>query len=307
MKVIFMGTPDFAVPAFRKILDAGHEVSLVVTQPDRPKGRGNELAASPVKLAALEAQVPVFQPARLREDGVYDRLASEEADLFVVAAFGQILPKEVLDLPRLCCINIHASLLPKYRGASPIQWAVLSGDQESGVTIQKMAEGLDTGDVICQERIPLDRKETAGSLFEKLSVLGADLVVKAMKSLEEGSAVFTPQVEALATKTGKISKDLGKLDFHRSAEELERLIRAVNPWPTAYTTHKGKLLKIWDADVVDGDPAPGKVLVSDKHSLVIGTGHGALSITEVQAEGKKRMPVADFLRGADIAPGESLG
>ena len=296
MKVIFMGTPDFAVGTLEAIVAAGHEVVLAVTQPDKPKGRGKSMQYPPVKEAALAHEIEVYQPERVRRSECIEYLAKYQPDIIVVAAFGQILPKEILEMPKYGCINVHASLLPKYRGAAPIQWAVINGEKASGVTIMRMDEGLDTGDMIASVAVELDAQETGGSLFDKLQDAGAQLCVE-------------PQDNEIATHTKMIQKSLGKINWSLSAVQIERLIRGLNPWPSAYTYLSGKTLKIWKATVHPGntDAAPGTVVKADKQSLVIQTGVDRLSLEEVQLEGKKRMPVADFLRGFTIENGTVLG
>ncbi len=308
MKVIFMGTPDFAVGALESILQAGHEVVCVVTQPDKPKGRGKEVQFSPVKQCAVDHCLPVMQPVKVREKEQIEELRKFAADIFVVAAFGQILPKEILSMPKYGCVNIHASLLPKYRGAAPIQWAVINGEKESGVTIQQMAEGIDTGDILLKRSLLLDEKETGGSLYDKLSGLGADLIVEALRDIEAGKLQPEKQDEESSTHVGKISKSMGLIDWNKSAEELERLIRGLNPWPSAYTFFRGKTWKIWEADVVKEERGePGKICSVTKTSVIVHTGDGKLALKSVQLEGKKRMAVKEFLLGYQIEAGEMLG
>lgn len=310
MRVIFMGTPDFSVGILSGLVKAGHEVCLVVTQPDKPKGRGNALQFPPVKEEALALGLEVFQPKRVREAEQIAHLREKEPEIIVVAAFGQILPKELLELPRYGCINVHASLLPKYRGASPIQWAVLDGEKESGVTIMQMDEGLDTGAILAQKKIPLAPDETAGTLFDKLSALGTSLLIETLPRIEGGTIIPTPQEDTKSTHTAKIEKGMGKIDWSRSAEELERWVRGLSPWPSAYTFLNGKTLKVWRAEVSSEAGAlpavPGAVL-AEKDALLVRTGDGILKITELQLEGKKRMEAGTFLRGFHIAPGERLG
>lgn len=307
MKVVFMGTPDFAVGALEAIIHAGHEVTAVVTQPDKPKGRGKEVQISPVKACALAHNLPVFQPVKIRTEESVAELRTYEADIFVVAAFGQILSKEILDMPRFGCVNIHASLLPKYRGAAPIQWAVIDGEEETGVTIQQMNEGVDTGDILSRKIIKLDKKETGASLFDKLAVCGAELIVTTLEEIEKGAIVPEKQDEAKATHAKKLHKEIGRLDFSQDAVVLERKIRGLNSWPSAYTHFKGKTLKIWDADVVDKNSISiksyGEVCEVTKDSFCIQTGNGLLKINEVQLEGKKRMEVSAFLLGYSIEKG----
>lgn len=310
MRLIFMGTPDFAVGTLEALLAAGHEVALVVTQPDKPKGRGKALQFSPVKEAALSRQIPVYQPRRVRDAESVAYLSSFAPDLIVVVAFGQILPKEVLDLPKHCCVNVHASLLPKYRGAAPIQWAILNGEDTTGVTTMRMDEGMDTGDIILTEEVPLLPDETGGSLFGRLAEVGAKLCVRTLSAIEDGSATFTPQEHGLATYTTMIKKEMGRLDFGRSAIELERLIRGLNPWPSAYTRYGDKTLKVWKAGVEaqgsrrsDEEMPPGTVVCAEKGKLLVQTGEGLLSLLEVQLEGKKRMDIGAFLRGNPVPVG----
>jgi len=306
MKVIFMGTPDFAVSTLENIVAAGHEVVLVVTQPDKPKGRGGNMAFPPVKEKAIELDLEVYQPVRVRKPECIEYLAEYEADIIVVSAFGQILPKEILDMPKYCCINVHASLLPKYRGAAPIQWSVINGDEVSGVTIQRMDVGLDTGDIIEKAELVLDKDETGGSLFDKLAEVGAKLCVSTMEKIEKGEATFTPQNDEEATHVGMIDKSMGDIDFTKSAVEIERLIRGLNPWPSAFTKMNGKTLKIWKAEVLEENTSykPGQVCFVDKNSIHIQTGEGVLALKEIQLEGKKRMEVDAFLRGYKVEEGD---
>lgn len=307
MKVVYMGTPDFSVGALEAIIKSGHKVTAVVTQPDKPKGRSKELQISPVKACAMKYNLPVFQPVKIKEAEAVAKLREYEADIFVVAAFGQILSKEILTMPKYGCINIHASLLPKYRGASPIQWAVLNGEEVSGVTIMQMDEGIDTGDILMQDTVALDAKETGESLFDKLALCGADLIVKALDAIEAGNVTPIKQDEAASTHVGMLKKEFGRMDFSQEAVVLERKIRGLNSWPSAYTYFKGKTLKIWDADVVKTDAYKkaqcGEVLEVTKDSFLVMTGDGLLEMKEVQLEGKKRMDVKSFLLGNTIEKG----
>lgn len=311
MKIIYMGTPDFAVAPLEAILKAGHEVTAVVTQPDRQKGRGREVQYSPVKECALSYGIPVLQPLKIKEKDAVEELRKYPADIFVVAAFGQLLSEEILNMPRLGCINIHASLLPAYRGAAPIQWCVINGEEKTGVTIMQMAKGMDTGDILLQKEVVLDEKETGGSLFDRLMETGAELIVEVLPKIEAGELTPVVQKEELATYAGKITKDMGNIDFAKSAVTIERLIRGLNPWPSAFTHYKGKILKIWEADVVSEcanaeNPVPGTVIAMDKESFTLATGEGALRIRSLQPEGKKRMSCAEFMRGYEIKVGEAL-
>lgn len=309
MRVIFMGTPDFAVGTLRAIYEAGHEVCLVVTQPDKPKGRGHAMQYTPVKEYAAEKGMEVFQPLKIKEQEAIEKLRACQADIMVVAAFGQILPKEILEMCPYGCINVHASLLPKYRGAAPIQWVIIDGEKESGVTIQQMNEGLDTGDIISKVVVPIDEKETGGSYHDKLAKAGAKLCVDTMKEMAEGKSTRTPQKEEASCYAKKLQKELGKLDFTKEAVEIERLIRGLNPWPSAYTTLHGKTLKIWAADVEDKEyeGAVGTVVAKTKQGIIVKTGKGALVITELQLAGKKRMTTESFLLGYEVQEGEKLG
>ncbi len=308
MKLVYMGTPDFAVPALVSLVEAGHEVAAVVTQPDKPKGRGKAVQMTPVKEKALSYGIPVYQPIRVKKDEEFFNILKEiQPDAIVVAAFGQILPKEILDLPRYGCVNIHASLLPKYRGAAPIQWAVIDGEKESGITTMMMDVGLDTGDMLDQLIIPLAEDETGGSLFDKLSEAGGPLILETLKKLENGTAVRTPQPENGATYAGMLDKSLGNIDWTRSATELERLIRGLNPWPSAYTHYGSKIMKLWAAGVLpeNFEGKPGEIVKVLKDCFLVKTGEGTLAVKELQLEGKKRMDAGAFLRGFPLKEGEA--
>lgn len=308
MKIIFMGTPDFSVPILEALIQAGHEVVLAVTQPDKPKGRGKSVQFSPVKTAALAHQIKVYQPKRIREPECVDYLKTFGADIMVVAAFGQILSKEILTMPKYGCVNVHASLLPKYRGASPIQWAVINGDKATGVTTMQMDAGIDTGDILEKTEIPLAEDETGGSLFDKLSEAGARLCVQTIAHMQDGTVKRTKQEDAQATHVGMITKQMGMIDWTRPAVQIERLIRGLNPWPSAFTLLDGKMLKIWKAAVLQGADTgrAGRVVCADKHRLIVQTGEGQLSLLEVQLEGKKRMQIDAFLRGFPVMQGQQL-
>ncbi len=314
-KVVFMGTPDFAVGTLQALIDAPrYEVCAVFCQPDKPKGRGKTLQMPPVKETAMAAGIPVYQPARIRGPQWVETLRFLQPDVIVVVAFGQIIPKAILDLPAYGCINVHASLLPMYRGAAPIQRAVINGDKESGVTTMRMDEGLDTGDMILKEVVPLAEKETGGSLSDRLSEVGAGLLIRTLEALENGTAVFEKQPEKSPTPyASMLKKEDGSIDWSQSAQKIERLIRGLNPWPSAYTRYRGKLLKIWDAKqappsgpAVPGRAVPGTAAEVTKTTLKIQTGDGLLSLLELQPEGKKRMAIDAFLRGYPVQPGEHL-
>lgn len=315
MKIVFMGTPDFAVGALKALLAAGHEITAVVTQPDKAKGRSGKLSFSPVKECALKAGIPVLQPVRIKRPEAVEELKKYEADVFVVAAFGQILSKEILDMPRYGCLNIHASLLPKYRGSSPIQWAVINGEEKTGVTIQQMNEGIDTGDILYRKEIYLDKKETGESLFARLSVLGAEAITEALSLLEKGELTAVPQKEEDATYTVMLSKAMGEIDWNKSAEEIERLVRGLNSWPSAYTFFEGKQLKIWEADTGIGSLEekdlkgikPGTVVAIEKNRFAVACETDVLWINSLQLEGKKRMCTHDFLLGNAMQTGMILG
>ena len=310
MKLIFMGTPDFSVGTLEALIAAGHEITLVVSQPDKPKGRGHELAPTPVKETALKHGLKVFQPKRLKDPETIKTLEETPADAIVVIAFGQIVPASILHMKKYGCINVHGSLLPKYRGAAPIQWAVIDGERESGVTIMQMDEGLDTGDMLLKGSVVLDEKETSGSLFNKLSALGASLCLEALEKLEKGELTPEKQGESPTEYARMLTKEMGELDFSRDAVTLERLIRGFNPWPSAYTRLGDKTLKIWAADVCEKqDPKkqPGTVTEVAKQDFTVACGEGALKITELQLQGKKRMDAAAFLRGYHLEAGMKLG
>lgn len=305
MKVIFMGTPDFAVETLEAIIKAGHDVVLVVSQPDKAVGRSKALKYTPVKACALAHGIEVYQPERVREEACIEYLRGYEADIIIVEAFGQIIPKAILDMPRYGCVNVHASLLPKYRGAAPIQWAVINGDEITGVTTQRMAEGIDTGDIIMKEEVIVREDETGGSLFDHLSKVGARVCVKTMEVIEAGTAEYTPQDEAQATHTAKIHKELGSIDWTKDAKTIECLIRGLDPWPSAYTRLGDKTLKIWKAMVLseNSNMAPGCIIKVEKDRILVQTGNGILALTEIQLEGKKRMPVDAFLNGYTVEEG----
>lgn len=308
MKVIFMGTPDFAVGTLEAIIEAGHEVTLVVTQPDKPKGRGKAMQFTPVKECAVAHNIPVFQPTKIREPECVAELRKYEADIIIVVAFGQILTTEILEMPKYGCFNVHASLLPKYRGAAPIQRVIIDGEKESGVTIQQMNEGIDTGDMLLKVTVPIEEKETGGSYHDKLSSAGAKLCVEAMKQAEAGTLRPEKQDDSLSCYAKMLDKKLGEIDWSKEAAVIERLVRGLNPWPSAYSHLQGKTLKIWSADVLDKqyEAQPGQVAEVTKDAVIIQTGKGALAVKELQLEGKKRMAAGDFLRGYQVEIGTAL-
>ena len=306
-KIVFMGSPDFAVPALEALLRGNDPVIAVVTQPDKPKGRSGVLVPTPVKEVALRHSIPVYQPKRVREEAFVKTLRDLEPDLIVVAAFGQIIPEAILSMPRYGCLNIHGSLLPKYRGAAPIQWALIDGEKETGVTIMRMGEGLDTGDMIAKKVIPITPEDTGGSLFDKLADEGAELLVETLPSVFDGTAVYEKQPEESPTPYAKmIRKEMGLLSFEKSARELELLVRGLSPWPSAFTKLQGRTFKIWKCAVMpDGpkDMAPGTVISADRQGIRVACGEGSLLLQEVQLEGKKRMDADAFLRGFSLTPG----
>lgn len=310
MKVIFMGTPDFSVGTLEALIEAGHEVALVVTQPDKPKGRGGKMQYTPVKEVAVAHNIPVYQPKRIREPECIEELRKYNADIMVVIAFGQILPKEILEMTPYGCVNVHASLLPSYRGAAPIQWAVINGEKVSGVTTMQMNEGLDTGDMLLKVEIPLDEKETGGSLHDKLAEAGARLCVETLDALKAGTVTPEKQGDSPTAYAKMLDKHMGKIDWKMSAKEIERLIRGLNPWPSAYTrwNENDKGMKIWEAEVAEGqtDKAAGIVVEVAKDGFFVQTGDGLLKITALQIPGKKRMDAAAFLRGYQMETGTVL-
>ena len=307
MKAVFMGTPDFAVPTLQKMVDMGIEITAVVTQPDKAKGRGKKVIYSPVKECALAHDLPVYQPVRIKKDPEFiQTLRDMQPDVIVVVAFGQILPKEILDIPRLGCVNVHASLLPKFRGAAPIQWSIIDGEEVTGVTTMLMDVGLDTGDMLLKTEIPVDPKETGGSLHDKLAAVGGELLEKTLIGLEAGTIVPEKQDDSQAGEYARmLDKELGHIDFNQPAVVIERLIRGLNPWPSAYTYIDGKTLKIWEAEVLDRNYGCeyGEVAEVTRNCLIIQTGVGALSVKSVQLQGKKRMDIAAFLNGYTIEKG----
>jgi len=322
MKIVYMGTPDYAVGALQAIVGAGYEVAAVVTQPDKPKGRGKEMQMTPVKACALRYDIPVFQPVKVKAPEAVEALRGYGADVFVVAAFGQILSEEILTMPRYGCINIHASLLPKYRGAAPIQRVILDGEKETGVTIMQMDKGIDTGDILLQSVVPIAEKETGDSLYDKLTSEGAKLIVEALRKLEAGELVPKKQNDEESCYAKMLDKSMGKIDWQQSAVQIERLVRGLNSWPSAYTSFHGKTLKLWESEIWDGRKEqdieqrdvlpdgrkriPGTITAVGKDAFYVQTGEGTLRVTEVQLEGKKRMAVRAFLLGCQMGPGEEL-
>lgn len=311
MRVVFMGTPGFAVGTLKALLEAGHDVAAVVTQPDKPKGRGKELLMTPVKAEAVKHDIPVFQPEKVRKNEEFlEELKKLAPDVIVVVAFGQLLPVSVLTLPKYGCVNVHASLLPMYRGAAPLQWVIINGEKVSGVTTMQMDKGLDTGDMLLKEEVAIEPKETYETYHDKLSVVGAQLLIKTLDGLEAGTITPVKQ-EGDTCYASMIDKSLGNLDFTRPAVELERLMRGLDPAPAAYSFLDRKLLKLFGADVVDSDKEYsaqecGIITNITKNTFDITTGAGVLRVNEVQLEGKKRMDAASFLRGCRLTEGTAL-
>ncbi len=306
MRIVFMGTPDFAVPSLKALLDAGHEVAAVYTQPDKPQGRKQILTAPPVKELALSSGIPVYQPATLKDEEEQEKLRALSPELIVVVAYGKLLPKAVLEIPPRGCINVHGSLLPRWRGAAPIQWAVIAGDEKAGVTTMQMAEGLDTGDMLLTYETPVGARETAGELFDRLAQAGAGLLVETLEKLD--TIVPRPQDDSQTSYAHMLDKQMAVIDWSRSAREIDCLVRGLNPWPIALTTLAGERVKIYAAAPTSGSGKPGEVLESDpKKGLVIACGTDALRLTEMQIVGGKRMACADFLRGHAIEKGTIFG
>lgn len=300
MRIVFMGTPEFAVPSLRQLIADGHEIVCVLTQPDKPKNRGMKLMPSPVKVVAMEHQIEVYQPATLKSGEALERLSALKPELIVVAAYGKILPKEILDLPRLGCINVHSSLLPRYRGAAPINWAILNGETETGVTIMYMAEGLDTGDIISQRATAIDPDETVESLHDRLALLGAELLGETVAAIGAGTAQRVPQNDAESCYAPMLSRQLSPIDFSRSAHEIHNQVRGLIPWPATTMEIKGQTFKIFAVEEtgMDSTQGAGTLLGTDKQGINVVCGDGkVLRILELQAPGKKRMRAVDYLRG----------
>ena len=307
MRIVFMGTPEFAVPSLKALIREGYDVAGVFTQPDRPKGRGNKLTPSPVKVTATEAGIPVYQPERIRKTGVED-LRSLKPDLCVTAAFGQILSREILDIPKMGNINVHASLLPKHRGAAPIAYAIMAGDGKAGVTTMMMDAGIDTGDILLQEETTIGECETCGELTARLSEMGAGLLIRTIRTMEEGNLKRIPQDEAEMTYDPMLTKELGRPDWNRDSEEIRGLINGLNPWPCVSVPYDGGRLKLLRAVCCEGSGKPGTVIKADsKEGLAIACGSGAVRILELQAPGGKQMKAEDYLRGHGIPEGTDFG
>lgn len=309
MKVLFMGTPDFAVPVLEALVEK-HNVTAVISQPDKPKGRGKKMKPTPVKEAAEKYGIPVYQPEKIKDEKFVELLKGIDADIFVVVAYGQILSQEILDIPKYGCINVHGSLLPKYRGAAPIQWSVINGEKETGVTIMYMVKALDSGDMILKRKMEITDDDTYETLHNRMSYVGADALIEAIELIEKGDVNAEKQEDSLATTAPMIKKDMGKIHWSRNSEEIRNKIRGFNPVPGAYTEYEGEILKIFKADIVEGyeKGEAGEILsVDKKKGFIVKTGNGALLIREVQAKGGKKMNCADYLRGHSVEEGKILG
>lgn len=308
MKILFMGTPDFAAEILNDLCKSGHNVIGAVSQPDKPKNRGHKLVPTDVKVKAQKLGVDVYQPETLKKDAFLPVLRELDPDMIIVAAYGRILPDYIIDYPEYGCINVHASLLPKYRGAAPIQHAIINGDSETGVSIMKMDKGLDTGDVVSIAKTPIGEYETAGELFQRLAELGGELLIKTIKDIEDGTAVYTPQDDSKSSYASKITKEMSEIDWSKSAFEISKLICGMNPFPGAYTFYKNDTVKIYEAEITDGDATPGEILgIEKKKGLKVACGSGALYIKTVQFAGSKKMNVEDYARGHEILSGVVMG
>ena len=301
-----MGTPEFSMPSLEKLIKSSHEVISVVCQPDKPKGRSKTPVAPPIKVVAEKYSIPVLQPHKIKTEDFFNEVKSINPDLIAVVAYGKILPKNILDFPKFGCINVHASILPKYRGAAPINWAIVRGEVKTGVTTMLMDEGMDTGDVLLIEEVEIEDNETSIELTKKLSFLGADLLLKTINLIEENKVTPIRQNDDEATYAPLMKKEDGKVDWNKSAEDINKLIRGMQPWPNAYTTLDGKSLKIFRAKVVEGSGKPGEIVSADKTNLKVATGNNLLDIQELQIEGSKRMSIEDFLRGRNLEEGSFL-
>lgn len=309
MRILFMGTPDIAVGCLQKIIDEKHDIIGVVTQPDKPVGRGKKMGMPPVKELALKYDLPVYQPIKARDEEFVKIIKDLNPDLIVVVAFGQILPKSILDIPKFGCVNVHVSLLPKYRGAAPINWVIINGEDKTGVTTMYMDEGLDTGDMILTSEFELNDEITAGELHDIMKEEGAKVLKETIDLIEKGEAPRIPQNHDEFTYAPMMNKTLGQIDFSKSAKEIHNLVRGVNPWPSAYTTYKGQTMKIWKTKVLSeaSDKAPGTILKVDKEGIRVSTKDNVILISEIQMPGKKRVLVEEYIKGNSIETNEILG
>lgn len=309
MKVVFMGTPDFSVPCLQTIIDEGHDVVGVVTQPDKPKGRGKKLAMPPVKELALKYNIPVYQPQRVKTQEFVQVLKDINPDVIIVVAFGQILSKDILDIPKYGCINVHASILPKYRGAAPINWVIINGEKTTGVTTMYMDVGLDTGDMILKREMNIGTDETAGELHDKMMYIGADVLKDTLKLIEGGNPPREKQNDDEASYAPIMDKNLGNIDWSKNAVDIYNLVRGTNPWPSSYTKYNGEIMKIWKCLVLDkeSNAKPGKMLKVDKEGIQVCTNDKILLLKEIQMPGKRRMTVEEYIKGNDINTNLVLG
>lgn len=307
MKIIFMGTPDFAVPSLRALIDSDHEIIAVVAQPDKPKGRGHKLTSPPTKVLAQQFDIPVLQPDKIKTDEFFSELKGLEPDVICVTAYGKIIPKSILELPKYGCINVHPSLLPKYRGAAPVNWTIINGEKLTGVTIMQMDEGMDSGDILLVREFAIDDEDDASVMLDKLSYIGGEMLVETLLLLSKGRLNPVKQDESLVTYAPMLKKSDGELNWEKSALEIINLIRGFNPWPGTFTKLGDKTLKIYKAKVVEGQGKPGEVLFCNKNNLHVATGDGAIEVLELQIEGGKRLDVKSFLTGHQIDTGTILG
>lgn len=309
MRVLFMGTPDIAKGCLQKLIDEKYDIIGVVTQPDKPQNRGKKLGMPPVKELALKYDIPVYQPIKARDEEFVATLKELNPDIIVVVAFGQILPKSILDIPKFGCINVHVSLLPKYRGAAPINWVIINGEEKTGVTTMYMDEGLDTGDMILTEEFDLDDEITAGELHDKMKDRGADVLIETLKQIEKGTAHRIPQNHEEFTYAPMMNKALGEINWSKSAREIHNLVRGVNPWPSAYTTYEGSTMKVWKTEVLNetSDKEPGTILKVDKDGIRISTKDNVVLVKEIQMPGKKRVLVSEYIKGNNINTNTILG
>ena len=309
MKVVFMGTPDFAVPCLDSLINSKHEVTAVITQPDKPKGRGKKVMPPPIKIKAQESQINILQPKKIRDESFVNQLKDMDIDCIVVVAYGQILPKDILNIPSKGCINVHASLLPKYRGAAPINWTIINGEEVTGVTTMYMDEGLDTGDMILKKEVEISNNMTAGELHDILSIKGAEVLMDTLELVELGKAPRIEQNELISSYASMLSKKTGLIDWSQSADSIYNLIRGLNPWPVAYTKYKDKKMKLWKAKILSENPSnkPGEIFKVNKDGIFVSTGKDTLLIEEIQFPNSRRMTVAEYIRGNEIDKGLILG
>lgn len=307
LRIIFMGTPEFAVPSLKTLIDRGEEIIAVVTQPDRPRGRGQKPSPPPVKVMAESHGIPVMQPQKVRVPEVIERIRELDPDLIVVVAFGQILPQSLLDIPRHGCINVHASLLPRYRGAAPINWCIINGETETGITTMQMDAGLDTGDMLVKRGTPIDPEEDAQSLHDRLSLLGAETLAETLDRLQAGTLQREKQDDSLTCYAPMLRKEDGLIDWTLEPQRIKNLVRGMTPWPGAFTTFEGKTLKLYRVAIAEGRGEPGEVLSAGGDGITVACGGGSIRIMELQLEGRKRLSAADFLSGCRLRPGTRLG